>query len=237
MKQSLIIFLTHNFLPNFIRQLKIIDKKYDDRDIIILYDNDNEKKLTAEELTKVYFKNIQIIQINKTKSSYDDKGHILYLSYFKKFPSKLLEYKYYWIIENDVHFHCGIDFFINKHEIYNYDVLITENGVRDVNWCHTNSLSGFSHNYNIGVLAVIIRFSCEFLKNLIKNIDKNYYGYIEAIIPHICKKYNFSINTFLPELIGIMNIYGGPLIGKIKDDILNDTNNFIEGKIYHPIKI
>lgn len=79
-----------------------------------------------------------------------------------------------------------------------------------------NSLSGFSNNYNIGVLAVIIRFSSRFLKNLINHIDKTYFGYIESIIPHICKKYNFSINTFLPELIGVVNVYGGPIIAEIK---------------------
>ena len=232
MKQSLIIYLTHNFLPNFINQLKTVDLNYNDKDIIILHDD--SKQIT---ISKDYFKNIKIVEIQKTNTSYDKKGHTLYLSYFRKFPKKLLEYNYYWIIENDVHFQCGIDFFINKHKAYDYDVLVAENGLRDKNWYHANSLSGFSNNYNIGVLAVIIRFSSRFLKNLIYHIDKTYFGYIESIIPHICKKYNFSINTFLPELIGVVNVYGGPIIAEIKKDIINDTHFLIENKIYHPIKI
>ena len=82
-----------------------------------------------------------------------------------------------------------------------------------------------------------MRFSKNFLTNLINNIDKTYFGYMEAIIPHICKKYNFDINKFLPELLGIMNTYGGSGIELVKKDIINNTSYIIENKIYHPIKL
>jgi hypothetical protein len=230
--KNLVIFLTHNFLPNFLNQLKKIDKNFADLDVIVLFDNESEFTISEN-----YFEYIEIIKINKIKSTYDSKGHTLYLSYFQKHSEKMYEYKYYWIIENDVHINCGIKFFIDKHDKYDYDVLVAERGVRDLNWSWTSTLSGFDKNYNIGVSAVCIRFSDKFLQNLIYNIDKIYYGYLEAIIPHICKKYGFSINTYLPELIGIINVYGGPLIEKIKKDILNNTQLYIENKLYHPIKL
>lgn len=230
MKSELCIFLTHNFTNNFVSQLKKIDRKYNKREIIILYDNDKlpEKK---------YFEHIKIIPSKKINTSYDKKGHTLYLSFFKNNYKTISQYKYFWIIENDVHFQCGIDYFMNEHENYNYDVLVAECGLRSFNWWHTNTLNGFEDIYNIGVLGVVMRFSSKFLTNLIDNIDKVYFGYMEAIIPHICKKYKFEINTFLPELIGIMNTYGGPGIELVKKDIRNNTSYIIENKIYHPIKL
>lgn len=121
MKSELCIFLTHNFSNNFVRQLKKIDREYNNREIIILYDND---KLPAQK----YFEHIKIIPSEKINTSYDNKGHTLYLSFFKKNYETISQFKYFWIIENDVHFQCGIDYFINKHEKYNYDVLVTECG-------------------------------------------------------------------------------------------------------------
>ena len=230
MKSELVIFLTHNFPNNFISQLKKIDRKYNDREIIILYDNDTLP-------TKKYFSHIKIIPNKKIKSSYDNKGHTLYLSFFKQNYETISKFKYFWIIENDVHFQCGIDYFIDKHKHYNNDVLVPEYGLRDISWCHTKSLVGFEDINYIGILGVVMRFSKNFLTNLINNIDKTYFGYMEAIIPHICKKYNFDINKFLPELLGIMNTYGGSGIELVKKDIINNTSYIIENKIYHPIKL
>ena len=44
-------------------------------------------------------------------------------------------------------------------------------------------------------------------------------------------------NTFKPEDIGIVNVYGGPLIDIIIEDIKSGTHKYIEHKIYHPIKL
>jgi hypothetical protein len=97
---------------------------------------------------------------------------------------------------------------------------------------------GFSKNYDMGVLAVIMRFSQRFLLNLIDNLDSNYCGYLEILIPNICKEYSLSINQFLPELCGILTPSNEvPLMRLIKEDIENNTRNYLEDKIYHPVKL
>lgn len=229
MKSELVIFITHNFLPNFIHQLQQFDND-NDRQIIVLYDSINLP-------INVKFKYIEIIPMQRINSTYDNTGHTMYISFFRQNEYILSQFKNIWIIENDVHFQCGIDYFIRKHKDYNYDVLVPEYGLRCENWYHTKTLRGFEHVSNIGVLMPLIRFSNKFLSHLIQNIDKNYFGFMEAIIPHICIKYNYTIATFLPDLLGVMNVYGGPLIELIKKDIVNNTEYVIEDKVYHPIKL
>jgi hypothetical protein len=104
-------------------------------------------------------------------------------------------------------------------------------------WCWTKTLKGFRNIYNIGVLAVIMRFSQNFLSMLINTLDKTYFGYLESILPHICIENNLSIQQFLPETCGILTTNNNlPLMELIKKDIKENTRKYIENKIYHPIK-
>ena len=83
-----------------------------------------------------------------------------------------------------------------------------------------------------------MRFSQNFLLKLIDTIDTNYFGYLEAILPHICLENNLSIHQFLPETCGILTTNPNlPLLRIIKNDIINNKLDFIENKIYHPIKM
>lgn len=83
-----------------------------------------------------------------------------------------------------------------------------------------------------------MRFSRLFLLTLIDNIDKTYFGYLEALLPHICIENNLVIHQFLPETCGILTTNANlPLMELIKSDIINNTRKFIENKIYHPIKL
>lgn len=233
-KKNLCCFLTHDFKPLFLKSLNKMDKLFSDLDVIILFDSSAQLTIDIN-----YFKYIKIIPTEKIKTSYDTKGHTLYISYFKKNINILKKYNYVWMIENDVYTSGSFKNFIDKHRHVNCDVLVSEHGARDSDWPWTKKIVGFEKKYNIGILAVCVRFSSRFLINLVINIDKKFVGYVEAIIPHLCKKYNFSINTFLPELIGTMNVYGGPVIEQIKKNIIeNSIPNLIEdNKIYHPIKL
>jgi len=228
-----IIFLTHNFTTEFINTLKKLDN-IDQLDIIVLFDIDNPYDDKVDNL----FINIKIIKINRIKTSYDQWGHTMYINYLRKNYDLIIKYNYIWIIENDVYFKGPFNDFINKYKNYNYDLLVPEYGLRNINWLWTKNLKGFKNINNIGVLAVIIRFSQKLLLNLINNLDINYFGYLEAILPHICLEYNFSIQQFLPEDCGILTTKKNhPLMNLIIQDIVNKTNFYIENKIYHPIKL
>ena len=99
-------------------------------------------------------------------------------------------------------------------------------------------LKGFKHVQEIGVLAVIMRFSQKLLLKLIDTIDNCYFGYLEAVLPHICIENNLSIQQFLPETCGILTTNNRlPLLELIKRDIQENNRFFIENKIYHPIKL
>jgi len=231
-----ILLLTHDFKPEFINTLIKIDTdpNITNYKVVVLFDKNNEYPCELDNK----FLNIDIVKINRIDTSYDNLGHSMYINYFKQNYESITNYKYIWIIENDVYFPNSLIAFINSHNSYNYDLLVSEYGTRSINWCWTSSLRGFKHVYNIGVLAVIMRFSPKFLLTLIDNIDKNYFGYLEAIIPHICIENNFSIQQFLPEMCGILTTdHNLPLLNLIRNDIQNNTRFYIENKIYHPIKL
>jgi hypothetical protein len=232
--RNLCCFLTHDFKPVFLETLQKMDAQFTNLDVVVLFDSSAELKLDIN-----HFKHIKIIHTEKTKTSYDTKGHTLYISHFKKNINILKKYNYVWMIENDVYTSGTFKDFIDKHVHINCDVLVSEHGSRDVNWSWTKKLIGFENIYNIGILAVCTRFSSRFLINLVMNIDRKFAGYVEAIVPHLCKKYNYSINTFLPELMGTMNVYGGPVITQIIKNISEHSKPYLieDDKIYHPIKL
>ena len=191
---------------------------------------------TITPLIGIDFNNI--VKINKLPLSYDRLGHSMYINYFRQKYDSIKKYNHIWIIENDVYYPNSIIDFINKHSIYNFDLLVPEYGLRDVSWPWINSLRGFKCKHSIGVLAVIMRFSQTFLQTLIDTIDIRYFGYLEAILPHICMEHNYSIQQFLPETCGILTTNNNmQLLKLIKQDIQNKTNIYIENKIYHPIKL
>lgn len=231
-----IILLTHNFNNEFINTLQRIDKdvnvsKYK---VIVLFDNNNDYNNNINN----FFKNIEIIKINKIITSYDNLGHSMYINYFKNNYDVIKNYRYIWIVENDVYYPNSLITFMNAHNSFQYDLLVGEYGTRSPEWCWTKSLKGFKNKCHIGVLAVIMRFSQRMLYKLIDNIDTNYHGYLEAILPHICIENDLTIQQFLPELCGVLTTYkNSPLIKLILDDINNNTKLFIENKIYHPVKL
>lgn len=231
--KELICFITHNFSKIFLNNLIKIDNSVnvDLYDVLVLFDS----RHTYDE-SNIKFQNITVVKVDVIRTSYDDKGHTLYIHFFRKNKYILQNYKYIWIIENDV-YHKDLLYFIYKHQCYEYDLLVSEYGLRDKIWPWTNTLRGFSKVISVGVLAVIMRMSNQMLINLLENLDVNYSGYLEAILPHICINYKFTLHQFLPELLGVLTVdNSNTLLKLIKEDIINNTTNFIENKVYHPIK-
>jgi len=231
---NLILFLTHNFTKEFLKALiRLNSSNISNYEIIVLFDIKNHYNKMIDKL-----KNIKIVKINLINSSYDHKGHSMYINYFMNNYDEIKKYEYTWIIENDVYYPGSFIDFINSHDSYNYDLMVPEYGLRSPSWWGTGTLSGFENIQQIGVLAVIMRFSQKFLKTLIDTIDKKYFGFLEAILPHICIENNLSIQQFLPEMCGILTTDNNMnLLEVIKKDIIENKRNFIENRIYHPIKL
>jgi hypothetical protein len=233
-----IIFLTHNFKNEFINTLEKIDNDPSNTnyEIIVLFDNANDYDISINSK----FKNIKIIKISKLDTQYDPfaKGHTMYINYFKQNYDLIQKYEYIWIVENDVYYPNSMLEFMNIYKNYNYDLLVSEYGVRDVNWYWRNRKHGFKTNVNVGVYAFIMRLSQKLLYKIIDNLDINYFGYLEVILPHICIENNLSIQQFIPDTCGIVTVDNNdPFINLVKTDIINKTRNFIGNKIYHPIKL
>lgn len=234
---QLIVLLTHHFNDIFLTTLLKLDDSLNvnntDYKIIVLFDNKKQYDKNIEDKLK----NIKIIKVKLIKTTYDRLGHSMYIHYFRNHYDEIKKYKYIWIIENDVYYpNCFIEF-INMHNRYNYDLMVPEYGVRNPRWPWTKRLKGFSKIYNVGILAVIMRFSPIFLSTLIDNLDKTYFGYLEAILPHICLERGLSIQQFMPEKLGILTTSPNvPCMKLIKKDIIEGTQTYIENKIYHPIK-
>ena len=233
MSKELVIFLTHNFRPKFLDTLRLFDKviNKDKYDAVILFDATCPFK-------DITFSNINIVKINRLNIEYDSGGHTMYINYFKSNPDVLNNYKNYWIVENDVYFHGSFKLFFDIHYEHNYDLMVPESGIRPAGWCWYNKLTGFNNKENIGIMAFIMRISQRLMKTLIETLDVKYNGYLEILLPHIVKEYNYTKENFIPDLIGEVSTCETKIIMAVKQDIINNTNIVLEeNRLYHPIKL
>jgi hypothetical protein len=214
--KELYIFLTHHFQEPFLSFIR----NFPPDNCIILFDADHE-------LPSVLL-NIPIVKVNRISTSYDNFGHSMYISFLRQNRHLLGKYDYFWVIENDVYVPSH---FMLVHQKYDYDLMVPEYGVRDPNWIWLKTLSGFKKTRQIGVTGVIIRFSSKFLKELLK-IDIKFFGYMEAVLPHICIENNLTIQCFLPEYIGLVTTErNNPVMNHIMTH-----RELMEQKLYHPFK-
>ena len=159
-------------------------------------------------------------------------------TYFKNNRLLINNYDYFWIIENDVYFPEEYDYLIDKHRLFDTDLLVTQSGCRWEFWYHKDEICGFKNKQNLGVYAFIMRFSKKFLTVLIHNVDIKYYGYLEALLPNLCIEENLSISQFMPCLCGLLSTDNeSPFLKLIERDILEGTREYLENKLYHPIKL
>ena len=107
MKKNLLLFLTHDFKPVFLETLKRNDKFYKHLEIIVLFDNTKNYDETIDKMLN----HIKIIKVDKDKTSYDQMGHAMYITYFKNNRLLINNYDFFWIIENDVYYPNNIKTF------------------------------------------------------------------------------------------------------------------------------
>lgn len=233
-KKNLLLFITHNFQPLFIKRLVEINQNIPKNiNVIVLFDAKNNYDPSISKKIP----NIEIIKIHKIKTSYDHLGHTLYLHYLLKQKEKLKDFNYIWVIENDVYFHGNLLSLIQDHDAHEYDLLVPEYGLREHSWIISKKLHGFHNIENIGILGVIMRFSSQCMNLLLEHIDKKYSGFFEALLPNFCKENNLSIQQFLPRFIGLLTTNkNNQLIKLIHHDIYTYCMLIQKNKLYHPIK-
>lgn len=235
--KSLVIFLTHNFKPVFSETLRKLNSALSDgrMDCVVLFDDEApyDGSMDSQLL------NIEIKRIRTNLRSYDPitKGHNFTIEYFRLFPEKMEEYDYFWVVENDVYWHGNFRTFFDKHDLYDFDLLVPEFGLRDFNWLWSNNMRGIDKMVRCGVTAVIHRLSRRLLKVLVQNVDVEVSGHLEALLPHVCFKYGYTIQQFIPSYLCSANTFRRPFLKLIEEDIKNGTSHFIEEILYHPIKM
>jgi hypothetical protein len=234
-----ILFLTHHFSEEFLKTLTCIDEDPTaaNFDIIVLFDSEKTYDETAIDSR---FKHVRIVKTDRIKTTYNDLGgHSMYIQHFKEHYDTLQNYEYIWIVENDVYYPDSFIQFFDLYKTHHYDLLVSNYGTRDVNWYWRNAVWGqFREKHNVGVYAFIMRMSQRMLRTLIDTIDTQYFGYLEIVLPHICLEREFSIQTFIPDTCGILTTEpDAPLVQLIRRDIQTKTYQYIEKKIYHPVKL
>jgi hypothetical protein len=233
--KDIIFFMTHNFSKIFLSQLLLLDSTLntDKYDAIVLLDNSHSYNMN---ITKI-FKNIKFELIGKISTSYDYKGHTLYLNYIKQHETIISKYNYFWFIENDVYFNKSFQSYFEIHEQFNYDLMVVEYGTRFKDWTWLQQLKGFKETKQIGVLGCIFRASSKFVEKLVETIDLQFHGFLEVILPHICLEYDMTIHQFIPDFTGIVFVNpDDPVLKLVTNDILNNTSIVLQDKLYHPIK-
>ena len=233
--KDLVIFISHNFNKIFLSQLLLLNDTIntDKYDILVLLDSSQVYDMNITKL----FTNIKFELINIINTSYDYKGHTLYLNYIKQHETIISKYNYFWFIENDVYFNKSFQSYFEIHEQFNYDLMVVEYGTRFKDWCWLKQLRGFNEVKQIGILGCIFRASSKFVQTLIEGIDLTFTGFLEVILPHICINYNMTIHQFLPDYTGIVFVNpDDPVLKLVRNDILNNTSIVLQDKLYHPIK-
>jgi len=241
-KNSFVLFLTHDCKPNFYKTLNsfFLDSYRKDT-TIVLFDANSNKNLDIINSIP----NISVYKAKNIVSSiniYDclGGGHNFVLEYLYLNSNILNAYDYFWIIENDVYFHGNlIDLLKNYDDNYDCDLLVPEFGLRSTSsWIWPKTIQGLPVNDQIGVSAPIARISSRLANLLVYAImNKTFCGFFESLLPNLCIYKNYEIRTFKPEDLGIFNTFKTKTISLIEQDILNNTELYIENKLYHPIKL
>lgn len=230
---QLLVLLTHHFNDMVVETLERLNESASNRyDVLVLFDR---AKYSSHE-TVDRLRNIEIRPTDRIKTSYDHGGHSMYINHFRTFRSGIEKYDHIWIFENDVYYPASLTEFAGLYDTFPHDLLVPEYGLRSPRWCWTKSLKGFQNVRNEGVLAVVMRMSRRLLTRLIDTIDKSRFGYLEAILPHLCLEDDFSIQQFMPETCGIMTTTTDPFLELIVLDIRYGTRKYLQQKIYHPVK-
>jgi len=231
------MFLTHDFKPVFESTLRGFDSQSDGRTVgVVLFD------AGSPHYRDLSLKNMRVEMVRTELGSYDPlrprKSHNLMVQYLADNLGIIDEYDYLWVFENDVYHHGGIKAFIDLHDRYPCDLLVPEYGLRHRDWCWLRGMKGVRDVRPVGVTAVAHRMSRALAKFLVPKVaDGPLCGMLEALLPHVCVENGYDICQFIPDHVCSMNTFRCNFMDMIERDILNGTEEYIERKMYHPVKL
>ena len=163
---------------------------------------------------------------------------------FKKIHS---EYKYYWVIEDDVRFNGNWNTFFSKFEYFNCDFLSSDirNYIDDSSWCYFNSLSHpikkIEDKNKIASFNPIYRISNNSIDYLSDMFLDGWSGHHEVSISTLLNYGGFHIADFggngkyTPDEFKNKNYNINDSKTHIYRPIFTDLGN-ITDVIYHPVK-
>ena len=249
--KTLVTFLTHKASPHFTRLVHSVNP--DKYDVLVLIDSSKAKHNGNYDGFNSIREVVSTCTAERdTSMPYDSLGgHTMYINHFRKHPELLEKYDYIYLFEYDVYFHGGLEKFITAHNdpAYHSDLLVPEYGLRYRGWRWFKSLKGYAHNYNVGCKVYAMRLSKDLFTYILEHLGNRFDGYVEALLPRLCQptvftqqvikgETRFSMNRFRDTTIGTTAISEDSKILKyIKQDILDGTENYIENRLYHPIKL
>lgn len=227
-----IFFLTHDFKPVFRKTILEVDSSLGpSRRAEILMDDrfDLPPDMTLG--------NLSVVKCFRHPSSFDPLGqaHNFYIDRLATQPDLLESSDYFWVVENDVYFHGNMLSFFDAHASFDTDLLVPEFGHRDRNWCWLRSAKGLSPE-PCGVTAVIYRASRRLMRAVLDSIKSGVEAHMEVLLPNICVEQGMAVRQFIPDMVSFCNTFGSPFSQLIESDIAEGTRNYIQRKLYHPVK-
>lgn len=231
--REMAFFLTHDFKPMFRKTLSMVDlKPRQGRRIEVLLDD------RFEPPDDLGLRSIEVVKCRRHPSSFDPLGqaHNFYLERLRENRSILEENDYFWFVENDVYFHGSMSDFFDAHSSFDTDLIVPEFGHRHRGWCWISSAKGMSVD-PIGVTAVAYRASRRLVESVLEKIDDGVQAHMEVMLPNLCRNEGMTVNQFIPDLVSVCNTFSSPFIALVENDLLSGQSNYIQNKLYHPVKI
>lgn len=231
--REMAFFLTHDFKPAFRRTLSSVDSSpRPGRDVEVLLDDRFD--LPAD----LNLINIRVSKCRRHPSPFDPLGqaHNFYIDRLSDDAGLLARNEYFWFVENDVYFHGNISDFFDAHSSFETDLLVPEFGHRHRGWCWLSGARGVEVE-PIGVTSVIYRASRRLLNSVLGSISSGVQAHMEVLLPNLCRQRGMTVNQFIPDLVSFCNTFASPFNPLIQSDILSGQSNYIQRKLYHPMKI
>lgn len=144
---------------------------------------------------------------------------------------KDVDFKYLWLLEDDVYCDGSLDQVIHKNESNTKDFLasfVEDYGAsaEEINWMWWNSLEGQgteipSLENRVKSFFPVTRYSKEFLKEIHDSIG-NYSGYCEVYIPTLAKQKGYTYGNLSEDSIGNLSL-----------TVIHPMPKNGDGKLYH----
>ena len=218
---------------------------------VLLLDNVSSECFQTSEILPEHVNCVSIYRNETTlsKNSYDRHdggGHVMYMQYVHQNRKFVSEFNFVWCVENDVYFTGSMNEFIKEYDNDVSDVLATQLINIDESWNWLSSLRGFDMKEVVLMQAWLMaaRFKPFVLIHMASALGKDFDGFLEALMPNFCRRYDYSLSAIKHEHNSEVTVYANELCDKIatmikqkNPDTMKSELNLKENIILHPVKL